>query len=47
MTIGRNLIMQISESKVIPSIKIKINGKIKKAIDAYSRKKVEYKSKRH
>lgn len=40
MTIGRNLIMQISESKVIPSIKIKINGKIKKAIDAYSRKKV-------
>lgn len=39
MTIGRHLIM-IFESKVIPSIKIKINGKIKKAIDAYSRKKV-------
>lgn len=30
----------IFESKLIPSIKIKINGKIKKAIDAYSRKKV-------
>ena len=28
------------ESKIIPSVKIKINGKIKKAIDAYSRKKV-------
>lgn len=28
------------ESKVIPSAKLKINGKIKKAIDAYSEKKV-------
>lgn len=39
-TEGGGILKMLFESKVIPSAKLKINGKIKKAIDAYSEKKV-------